>query len=313
MGIMSAPRQPLPFQREMNFAYGELQEVAPGVRRFVCQNPSPFTFKGTNAYVLGQGEVGLVDPGPADEGHGEALLAALARAGDRVSHILLTHCHADHSGAVDFMRKRTGAPAFGFARANGAAFPDARHSPSGRSFIIPVDFDQRLADGDSVEGQGWAVTALHTPGHAPDHLCFALRGEPLLFSGDHVMGWNTSVVAPPEGHMGAYIRSLEKLLRGEQNLFLPGHGGPIEQPQRLVKAFIMHRRWREAEIAECLRSGIETIDLIVPKIYGRLDSALSGAAALAVFAQIELMMEKGLVRTANCQPASLESRFALMR
>jgi glyoxylase-like metal-dependent hydrolase (beta-lactamase superfamily II) len=310
---MTAPRKPLPFQREMVFAYGEFQDVAPGVRRLVCDNPTPFTFKGTNTYILGQGEVAVIDPGPLAPEFGETLLAALARTGERVSHILVTHCHSDHSGSVDFLRARTGAAAYGFGRPNGADVFDARHAPSGKAFITPVDYDYLLTDGMNVEGQGWAVTVLHTPGHAPDHLCFSLRDAPVLFSGDHVMGWNTTVVAPPEGHMGTYIRSLEKLLPGEEALFLPGHGGPIEQPQRLVKAFIMHRRWREAEIAECLRSGLETIDLIVPRIYGRLESALSGAAALAVFAQIELMIEKGLVQTLNRQPPSLTSQFALAR
>lgn len=302
------PPKPLPFHREMNFEYGKLQPVTPGVRRLVCNNPSSFTFHGTNTYVAGEGSVAVIDPGPDAPDQVESLLAALGRNGERVSHILITHTHSDHTGNAALLKERTGAPVYGMPRGASSNIAAAQ-SPSGKNFLTPVDYDQPLAHGDLIDGEGWALKALHTPGHAPDHLCYAFPSADVLFSGDHVMGWNTTVIAPPEGHMGSYIRSLEILLDGEESTYLPGHGGSIGSPQRLVKALIMHRRWREAEIVECVRSGLNTTGLIVPKIYAQLESALAGAAALSVFAQLEFLLEKGIVETRG-QP-SLHSEFAL--
>ncbi len=305
---MTPPKQPLPFHREMVFEYGVLQDVAPDVRRLVCDNPSPFTFKGTNTYVVGRGEVAVIDPGPDDPRHVANLMAALGATGETVSHILITHVHADHSGSAIALKERSGATLCGMPRSP-EAMNAAMQSPSGKAFLALLNYDRALGDGDRIDGPGWSLSAIHTPGHAPDHLCYGFAQGRLMFSGDHVMGWNTTVIAPPEGHMGRYIGSLERLLAGDEEIYLPGHGGAIETPQRYVKALIMHRRWREAEIMECLRQGLDTIDLIVPRIYGQLESALSGAAALAVFAQIELMLEKGIVQTPG-RP-SLESRFAV--
>jgi glyoxylase-like metal-dependent hydrolase (beta-lactamase superfamily II) len=300
----------LPFHREMSFEYGVLQDIAPGVRRLVCPNASPFTFKGTNTYVIGQGEVAVIDPGPDAPEHIANLLSELSRGGEAVTQILITHVHSDHSGGALHLHHATGAPIAGRTR-TGAERQEPGRSPSGKSFLTVLDYHRELSDGDVIEGAGFELVALHTPGHAPDHMCYRLNSAPILFSGDHVMGWNTTVIAPPEGHMGSYIRSLEKLLAGTDVMYLPGHGGAIDEPQRFVKALIMHRRWREAEIAECLRTGFNTIDLIVPRIYGQLESALSGAAALAVFAQIELMIEKGIVATETRQKATMESAFVL--
>ena len=155
--------------------------------------------------------------------------------------------------------------------------------------------DVPLADGQRLEGDGWALTALHTPGHAPDHLCFALEGTKILFSGDHVMGWNTSVVAPPEGSMGAYIRSLQRLTERSDELYFPGHGGQVEEPQRLVKAYLLHRRMREQAILECIREGNNTVRAIVPVVYKGLDPKLLNAASLSVLAHVEHLIERGLV------------------
>jgi glyoxylase-like metal-dependent hydrolase (beta-lactamase superfamily II) len=301
--------KPLPFHREMAFDYGVLQDVAPGVRRLVCQNPSPFTFKGTNTYVVGEGAVGVIDPGPDAAEDVERLVESLASGGERVAQILVTHVHSDHSGAAARLKAMTGAPILGHPR-HGRERAEPGRSPSGKPFLTVIDYDQDVGDGDVIEGEGWRLEAVHTPGHAPDHLCYRYGVRDVMFSGDHVMGWNTTIIAPPEGHMGRYIRSLERLLSGPETVFLPGHGGPIDEPQRYVKALIMHRRWREAEIAECLRNGLATIDLILPKIYGQLESALSGAAALAVFAQLELMIEKGLVLS-EPSPPTLESVFQM--
>src|SRR5215470_13149670 len=213
----------LPFKTTMQFAYGEPRELAPGVVRIVANNPSPFTFKGTNTYIVGTGgDVALIDPGPDDPVHLDAILKTIGKR--RLTHILITHTHRDHTDGLPALLAATGAKTVGFgyhAQNRGTK----RTSPSGSEFV-DRDFvpDIPLADGQTIEGNGWAFEAMHTPGHAPDHLCFALAGTGVLFSGDHVMGWNTSVVAPPEGNMGAYIRSLELLTERPERRYFPGHG-----------------------------------------------------------------------------------------
>src|SRR5262245_53439400 len=228
------------FRTTMDFTYGVPRELAPGVVRLVANNPGPFTFKGTNTYLVGSGEaLALIDPGPEDAAHHDAILAAVARR--RVSHILITHTHRDHVDGLPALVAATGAMTAGFGRR--AAEPGARRTSASGGEYIDQDFapDTVLAHGDRLAHDGWAFTAVHTPGHAPDHLCFELEGTGVLFSGDHVMGWNTSVIAPPEGNMANYMRSLE-LLSGRaarDRVYFPGHGGRVEEPQRLVKAFLL--------------------------------------------------------------------------
>lgn len=297
-----------PFHREMTFQYGALEQVAPGLRRIVCDNPGPFTFKGTNLYVIGEGEVAVADPGPDSTAQLDVLTEALK--GEKITHILVTHCHADHSGAVAALRERTGALVCGLPRT--ARDPGASAiGPSGRSFIVPVDFDVPLGHGEKLNGPGFEIEAVHTPGHAPDHLCFYVPASNILLSGDHVMGWNTSVIAPPEGHMGSYMRSLELLLERGDGVYFPAHGGPIREPQRYVKALIFHRRWRESEIVDCLRTGHRSIGEMVQRIYNGLEPSLSGAAAMAVFAQLQFMAEKGTVVTQKPGPLAMDQEFAL--
>ena len=199
----------LPFRKEMEFAYGVPRELAPGVQRIVANNPSPFTYKGTNTYLLGQGQsLMLIDPGPDDDAHFAATMAAIGK--KTLSTVIITHTHRDHTDGMPRLIAATGAKSCGFGRT-------ARHrgtektSPSGSEFT-DNDFmpDIVLQDGGRIAGDGFALTAMHTPGHAPDHLCLALEGTRTLFSGDHVMGWNTSVVAPPEGNMADFMRSLEQ-------------------------------------------------------------------------------------------------------
>jgi glyoxylase-like metal-dependent hydrolase (beta-lactamase superfamily II) len=298
----------LPFSRDMTFKYGALEPVAPGLRRIVCNNPGPFTFKGTNLYVIGEGEVAVVDPGPASNDQLDVLTGALK--GETVTHILITHCHGDHTGAVAALKERTGAPACGMPRAAGDPAL-GKLGPSGRSSIVPVQFDMPLGHGSRVSGPGWEAEAIHTPGHAPDHLCFYLPGQDVLLSGDHVMGWNTTVVAPPEGHMGSYMRSLELLMERNEPVYFPGHGGPVKEPRRYVKALIFHRRWRESEVIDCLRSGLVSIGQMVPRIYSGIEPALSRAAALAVLAQLEFLAEKGTVTTRKPGPLAIDQEFEL--
>lgn len=298
----------LTFNSEMNFDYGVAIEVAPGVRRMVANNPGPFTFKGTNTYIIGQGEVAVIDPGPDDAEHLGALTEALA--GERISHILITHTHRDHTDGVSALKVHSNAPVFAFGE-TGRDRGARTTSPSGKAFV-DLDFmpDETLNDGDVIRGSDWALDVIHTPGHAPDHLCFALTGERTVFSGDHVMGWNTTVVAPPEGHMGDYLSSLERFLERKDKLFLPGHGGRIETPQRAVRAYLMHRKMRESAVFNCLESGDRFIPQIVAKIYKGLDSKLAPAAALSVLAHLEFLVERGLVQCED-SPVAIQSVFSV--
>lgn len=282
------------FRTTMHFAYGVPRELAPGVVRLVANNPGPFTFKGTNTYIVGDGDLALIDPGPEDPAHLKAILEFIGQR--RLSHVLITHTHRDHTDGLPALLAATGAKTAGFGR-SARERGTKRTSPSGSEFV-DQDFapDFQLADGGRLAGNGWAFTAVHTPGHAPDHLCFALEGSKVLFSGDHVMGWNTSVIAPPEGNMGDYMRALEVLKGRDDAVYFPGHGGQIAEPQRMVKAFLLHRRMREQAILDCIRDGNNAIKTIVPVIYRGLNPKLLNAAALSVQAHVEHLIELGLVR-----------------
>ena len=296
----------LPFKTSMDFAYGEPRVLAPGVRRIVANNPSPFTFKGTNTYLIGTESLAVIDPGPDDPAH---LASILAAAGARpIAYIVITHTHRDHTAGMPALLAKTGARTAGYGH-RGAPRGSRRTSPSGSEYV-ERDFvpDVRLQDGDRLAGEGWALTAVHTPGHAPDHLCLALAGSRILLSGDHVMGWNTSVVAPPEGNMRAYMRSLELLMSRDDASYLPGHGGQVEDPQRLVRAYLLHRRLREQAILDCIRGGNTTVRAIVPVIYKGLDPRLINAASLSVLAHVEHLIERGLVTSGS--PLSFDRDLA---
>ena len=283
----------LPFKTSMTFAYGEPRELARGVVRIVANNPNHFTFKGTNTYLVGSHSLALIDPGPDDPAHLAAILRAVGARS--ISHILITHTHHDHVDGLPALIAATGAKTAGYGHK--ASQPGRKRASASGGEYVEQDFvpDVALKHGDRLDGNGWSFEALFTPGHAPDHLCFQLKGTDILFSGDHVMGWNTSVVAPPEGNMGAYIRSLELLTTRQERLYFPGHGGQIEEPQRLVKAYLLHRRMREHAILDCIRQGHNTVAAIVPVVYRGLDPKLINAASLSVLAHVEHLQERGLV------------------
>ena len=286
----------LKFKTDMDFTYGVASPMGPGVVRIVAGNPGPLTFKGTNTYLVGSTSLAVIDPGPDDDSHRAAILKA---AGERsITHILTTHAHRDHTDGVAGLKSATGAKVAAFARGREADL-GAEQSQPGSAFI---DFsylpDISLKPGDTISGTDWALTAIHTPGHAPDHLCFALDGRPVVFSGDHVMAWNTTVVAPPEGRMADYIRSLEILLDRTDSVFLPGHGGRLHDPQRTVKAYLLHRRWREQAVLRALNGGANTIRRIAAEVYAGLDAKLVPAAMLSVAAHVEHLIERGAVSAA---------------
>ena len=278
----------------MAFAYGEPAPMAPGIVRLVAPNPGPFTFKGTNTYLIGSTSLAIIDPGPDDPRHRDAILNT---AGSRdISHIFVTHAHRDHVDGVAALRKATGAQVCAFPRNPDASRIALSETPQG-SFFVDYEFtpDVALHGGDTVSGGDWDLTAIHTPGHAPDHLSFALEGRDTVFSGDHVMAWNTTVVAPPEGRMADYIRSLEILLDRNDDVFFPGHGGRLKDPQRTVKAYLLHRRWREQAILKALSDGALNVRRIVPEIYQGLAANMIPAATLSVQAHVEYLIERGLV------------------
>jgi glyoxylase-like metal-dependent hydrolase (beta-lactamase superfamily II) len=284
----------LKFKTDMAFAYGEPSPMGPGIVRIVANNPSPLTFKGTNTYLIGSTSLAVIDAGPDDPAHREAILKAAG--GRRITHIISTHAHRDHVGGVAKLKAETGAAVAAFPRDPEAGRIALKDSPSGKYFV-DYDFqpDIALKGGDTISGGDWALTAIHTPGHAPDHLCLALDTRPVVFSGDHVMAWNTTVVAPPEGRMADYVGSLEILLDRQDDVFLPGHGGRIIDPQRTVKAYLLHRRWREKSVLDALAAGATTIRQIVPEIYQGLAPQMIPAATLSVQAHVEYLIEKGLV------------------
>jgi glyoxylase-like metal-dependent hydrolase (beta-lactamase superfamily II) len=268
------------------------ERVSPLVRRVVAPNPGPFTYKGTCSYIVGAGEVAIVDPGPANPSHIEALIAATAD--EAVRYVLVTHTHRDHSPAARILAERLGAEIVGCAPHKpadpGAVEPglDASHD----DVYCP---DRALADGDLLCVGGATIETLATPGHTANHLCFALREERAVFTGDHVMAWSTTVIAPPDGSMGAYMRSIERLRERDDAIFWPGHGGPVTHPQRYLRALVHHRRQREAAILQRLDAGDATIPRMVDEIYQGLDPRLHRAAALTVLAHLEDMCERGLV------------------
>jgi glyoxylase-like metal-dependent hydrolase (beta-lactamase superfamily II) len=295
----------IPFRREFAFEYGRLEAVAPGIRRIVADNPGPFTFKGTGTYIVGEGEVAVIDPGPDLAEHVEALLAGLA--GERITHLLVTHTHRDHSPAAKAVKEATGAPTYGFGPHAGGVRGEPGSEEGGDWDFVP---DIVVQDGDTIPGGKWRFEAVHTPGHTSNHLCFALPDAGILFSGDHVMGWSTSVIAPPDGDMAAYMDSLDKLLqRDSDRVYWPTHGPAITEPRRHVRAFIAHRREREAAILDCLKSGIDSVPAMVERLYVGLDPRLRGAAGRSVLAHLIDLIGRDIVTADG--PSTVESRYRL--
>ncbi len=286
---------PLDFDRD-GPQPGRLEQVSPLLRRWVIDNPGPFTFTGTCAYVVGRGRVAIVDPGPGRPGEMEALLAALG--GEAVAHIVVTHTHRDHSPAARELKRLTGAPISGCGPHVAArSLHLGERNPLDASGDAGHFADREMADGDTLTGGGFSLTALATPGHTMNHLCFRLEEENALLSGDHVMAWSTTIVAPPDGAMGAYMASLDRLRGRSETIYWPGHGGPVRDPQRFLRGLIGHRRMRESTILSEIRTGESAIPPLVDRLYSGLAPGLKGAAALSVYAHLEDLVARGLART----------------
>jgi glyoxylase-like metal-dependent hydrolase (beta-lactamase superfamily II) len=298
----------IPFDKDFELAPGRVEEVAPGVRRLLANNPSPFTFRGTVSYIVGRGDVAVIDPGPRDAAHIAALLAAVR--GETVTHIFVTHTHRDHSPAVPPVKAATGALVLAEGPHRAARALNVGEAPrldaSNDTEFRP---DRALADGEVVAGAGWTIEAVATPGHTANHMAFALKEANLLFSGDHVMAWATPVVAPPDGAMSDYMASLHKLARRTEPIYLPGHGGVVREAPRFVQHYIRHRQGREASVLRRLSKGEADIPALVRAIYIGLDPRLAKAAGLSVLAHLEDLVARGLVATDGVP--SIEGRYRL--
>jgi glyoxylase-like metal-dependent hydrolase (beta-lactamase superfamily II) len=298
----------IPFDKRFDLAPDTVEEVAPGVRRVLANNPGPFTFKGTVSYVVGRGQVAIIDPGPLDEAHIAALLDAVR--GETVTHVFVTHTHRDHSPAVPRIKAATGALVLAEGPHRAARPLHVGEAPRlDASNDTEFKPDHALADGEVVSGRGWTIEAVTTPGHTANHMAFAFKEADLLFSGDHVMAWSTPVVAPPDGAMSDYMASLHKLARRPETIYLPGHGGAVREAPRFVQHYICHRQGREASILHRLAKGEADIPTLVRAIYIGLDPRLVKAAGLSVLAHLEDLVTRGLVATEG-EP-SIEGRYRL--
>ncbi|HEY0291749.1 MAG TPA: MBL fold metallo-hydrolase [Hansschlegelia sp.] len=284
------------FDRSRDAVAGAVVDVAPLVRRIIAPNASPFTFTGTASYLVGKGKVALVDPGPEDAAHRRAVLAALD--GETVTHIVVTHTHLDHTGGAAAMAEALGAPLVG-AGAHRTFRPlhegETNRLEAGADHVYRPDIE--LADGDAVTGPGWSLVAVATPGHTANHLAFSLPEADVLLSGDHVMAWSTSVVAPPDGAMGPYVASLRKLIARPEDVYLPGHGPALRNARQFTRHLLGHRLMRESAIRGRLEQGARRIPEIVAELYRGLDPRLAGAAGLSVFAHLEELVARGEAAT----------------
>ena len=284
----------LAFDRDFDITPDEVTTLSPLIRRVVADNPGPFTFKGTASFIVGKGEVAIIDPGPDNDAHLATLISTIE--GEKLSHIFVTHSHLDHSPLARRLQQATGAAIVGYGP---TAPQDSREAGALRlDASIDTDFDPdiRLAHGSMIAGPGWTLEGVFTPGHMSNHMSYALKEEKALFCGDHVMAWATSVIAPPDGNMGQYFASLRLLLERDDDIYHPAHGPARRDPKSLVRAYLVHRKMREEAIMARLKAGDRSIEAIVKANYADIDPRLHAAAGLSTLAHIEHLIERGLVR-----------------
>ena len=295
----------IPYRRKLDFEYGKAEVLAPGIRRVIANNPSPFTFHGTGTYILGTGSVAVIDPGPDDEEHIDAILACLP--GETISHILVTHTHMDHSPGCRLLQAKTGAPTYAYGPHGAGKIEQGVQVEEGGD--MDFDPDHLVAHGEIIQGGDWSVKCVYTPGHTSNHLCFQLREQKALFTGDHMMGWSTSIISPPDGDMADYMLSLELLLERADDIYWPTHGPCIDEPRAHVEAYIAHRLEREQQIIACIKSGTLEIREMVPLMYKETPEFMYPAAARSVLAAMENLVKKGAVKGSN--GVTMDSAYSL--
>ncbi len=293
------------FDRNFDPQHGKAIAVSPLIQRVVCSNAGPFTFTGTGTYIVGTKTVAVIDPGPDDDDHLATLLSALD--GKTVSHIIITHTHMDHSPLAARLKQETGAKTFAYGPHGAGRVVDSGNAQLDASGDLDFVPDVTINDGDVLSAGDWSLEAVFTPGHTSNHMAFALKEENSLFSGDHVMGWSTSVIAPPDGYMADYFASLKKLLERSEEIYWPTHGGPKRDPLPFVRAFLTHRKMREAAIETRIKKGDRLITVIVKNIYRDVDPRLHPAAAMSTMAHIEHLIERGRIKSDG--PLSLRSEY----
>ena len=328
----------IPFVTLDDPRYGEVVQVAPLVRRVIASNPSKFTYHGTGTYIVGGAGVGdavaVIDPGPTNDAHRDALAAAVA--GQKVTAILVTHCHADHSPLAEWLRTETGAPTVAFGPHGrdereigevpgfddpqpGDASADGVDAPEGgagaevkieESVDLAFEPDVRVADGDmAAHGDGWTLRAVFTPGHTSNHTCFSLDEQCALFTGDHIMGWSTTVIGPPDGDMRAYFDSLHKVRGRSDTTFWPTHGSPVTDTRPFIDAFVAHRLCREAQVLAAVRDGLSGIGPLVECLYAGVRKELHKPAARSVLAHLVKLVDDGVVAVEEGGAPRLDSGY----
>jgi len=281
----------IPFVKSFDFEYGVSAPISPMIDRVVADNPGPFTYTGTGVYIIGGKNVAVIDPGPVTPNHQAALKKALK--GRRVTHVLVTHHHVDHSPMAAPLAEEHNCQVYGYGLQPKPPEGGEVRLEAGDDLGFKPDIE--ICNGLKINGDGWTIEAIHTPGHTSNHMCYALHEENVLFSGDHIMGWSTSVVSPPDGHMGDYLNSLERILERKFDRIIPTHGPVIENPQEFVQAYIDHRLAREEQICSALSGGVNQISEIVANLYADIDKRLHPAAAHSVLAHIIRLREIGLI------------------
>lgn len=281
----------IPFIRTLDAPHGTFMQLSPLIGRVLANNPSPFTFKGTGVYIVGHQDVAVIDPGPLIPDHLDALKRALE--GKRVTHILITHTHTDHSPAAAPLKEWSGAKTYAYGpHGSGKAEDNVKVEEGGDMGFMP---DIRVKDGDVIKTPDFSIECVYTPGHTSNHMCFALREEKALFTGDHIMGWSTTVVTPPDGDMAQYMESVRKLIARDDNILYPTHGAPVPNPRPFLEAYLDHRLDRERQILDCIKQGISTIPAMVERIYADVDKRLHPAAQRSVLAHLIQLTNEGKV------------------
>ncbi|MGK0260181.1 MAG: glyoxylase-like metal-dependent hydrolase (beta-lactamase superfamily II) [Candidatus Azotimanducaceae bacterium] len=285
----------IPYRRKMDFSYGHSDQVANGIRRVIANNPSPFTLYGTGTYILGTGEVAVIDPGPADEAHIAAILEATQD--EKITHILVTHTHMDHSPGCRLLKQHCDAKTYAYGPHGAGKLEEGVTVEEGGDMEFMPDV--LVTDGEVISAPSWSVECVYTPGHTSNHMCFQLQQGKALFTGDHVMGWSTSIISPPDGDMASYMKSLDKLLERDDEVYWPTHGPAIVEPHAHVQSFVEHRHDRERQILACIDEGISNIKEMVPGMYKDTPEFMYPAAARSVLAAMEYLVHQGVLKSSG--------------